>query len=125
MATDVQLVELQCPVGLSAHDLSDALFETGAMYVSISDGNQGTDAEEPIFGTHSVGSSEMHLESWSELMEARQLWSNSTLEVGFAPGADVEGALLSAAAMSGHRALPRFTITNLAQRDWVTEVQSK
>ena len=120
----MQLVRLQCPIGLSAQDLSEAMLESGALFVSVSDGAEGTDAEEPIFAAHSPGAVETHLESWSELMQARQLWSNASLEVGFTADADVEDTLLGAAAIAGLGALPRFSISSIDQRDWVTEVQN-
>ena len=41
------------------------------------------------------------LESWDELLEAKHLWANVTLEAGFAPGTDVESVLLGAAAAAG------------------------
>ncbi len=44
-ATDaaLQLVHMQCPVGLSAQELSEAMLEVGALYVGVSDGSAGTD----------------------------------------------------------------------------------
>jgi ribosomal protein L11 methyltransferase len=122
----LQLVRMQCPVGLSAHELSEALLEMGAAYVCVSDGAAGTAAEEPLFAEHKPGSTkfEYEIQTWTQLTEARQLWSNASLEVGFAPSADVEGTLLAAAAISGLSSLPRFSISALAQRDWVSDVQS-
>ena len=120
----MQLVKMQCPVGLSAQAVSNAMLEAGALFVSVSDGAAGTNDEEPIFATYPMGSNTSHLESWSELMQAQSLWSNATLEVGFGPRSDVEGTLLSAAAISGMETLPRFSISMISSRDWVTEVQS-
>lgn len=122
----LQIVRMQCPVGLSAHELSEALLEMGAAYVCVSDGAAGTAAEEPLFAEHKPGSAkfEYEIQTWTQLTEARQLWSNASLEVGFSPSADVEGTLLAAAAISGLSSLPRFSISALAQRDWVSDVQS-
>lgn len=119
----IQLVRMQCPVGLSPQLLSEAMLESGAMYVTVSDGDAGTDVEDPIFSVHTEGSPGIvHGRSWTETTQ--QLWSNSTLEVGFPLSADVEGTLLGAAAIAGLESLPRFSISHISSRDWVTEVQS-
>jgi hypothetical protein len=120
----VKLVEMQCPVGVPAQSMSDALMEAGALYVSVSDGSAGTLDEHPIFAAHDPESTLPRLETWSDLLEAGALWSNSTFEVGFDPKADVEGALLMAGAIFGPSALPRYTISDVETRDWVTEVQA-
>lgn len=121
----VRLVTLQCPPGLSAAVLSDALMEQGAMYVSISDGAAGTPDETPIFSAVSPDGVEA-LESWDELLEAKQLWVNSTLEVGFSPSFDVGRALLSVIANAGLSGSPtsRYQVEDIAPKDWVTDVQS-
>jgi len=49
---------------------------------------------------------------------------NQALEVGFAPDANVEAMLLDAAAISGLGSLPRFSISTIREKDWVSEVQS-
>ena len=89
-----RLVTLQCPPSMSAAVLSDALMEQGAMYVSVSDGAAGTADEQPIFSAVSPDGVEA-LESWDELLEAKKLWHNSTLEVAFPPSYDVGRALLA------------------------------
>jgi ribosomal protein L11 methyltransferase len=129
----VRLVSLQCPATIPASVLSDALIEAGVLYVSVRDGNKGTANEEPIFAEHPVGTDgEPRLEwagpeSWDELMDAKRLWSNATLEVGFSPGADVERPMLSVLADLGlgtDGRPPTFSYADLAPKDWVTEVQS-
>ena len=77
----MKMVRLQCPPSLQANVLSEALMEAGAMYVSVSDGNEGTEDEQPIFARHSPGTDGQpaELESWDELLEARALWSNRAL----------------------------------------------
>lgn len=124
----MKVVNLQCPSVLNAHALSDALMEAGALYVSVSDGNEGTAREQPIFAKHSPGTEgePAQLETWDVFLEAKQLWSNSTLEVGFAPSADVGRAMLSvitAAGLSDDSALS-YSVDDLAPRDWVQHVQS-
>jgi ribosomal protein L11 methyltransferase len=120
----VKLVEMQCPVGLPAQSMSDALMEAGALYVNVSDGSAGTVDEHPIFAAHDPETTLPRVETWSDFLEAGALWSNSTFEIGFDPKADVEGALLMAGATFGLSALPRYTISDVETRDWVTEVQA-
>jgi len=140
----LQLARLQCPSEADAVLLSEVLLEAGALYVSLEDADAGSDAEVPIFAVHPPGApdgthvltqtpgkavtapstSDETLESWEELMTARKLWSNAALEVGFAADADVESALLFCAATAGIKECPRFSITTVGQRDWVSEVQS-
>lgn len=123
----VRLATLQCPMGLSAAALSDALMEAGAYYVTLSDGSAGTEAEQPIFAAHPPGSAAPELtttalESWGELLDARRLWSNATLEVGFPPSTDVQRALLSVIADAGTPL--DYRLDEIAPTDWVSEVQS-
>ena len=143
----MQLARLACPSEANAVLLSEMLLEVGALYVSLSDADAGSDAEVPLFAVHpsdapdgamiltdapeaaaaaaaSGDGYDPHLmETWDELMSARRLWSNAALEVGFSADADVEAALLLCAA-SAEIELPRFTIESLGKRDWVSEVQS-
>ena len=126
-AAPIKMVSLQCPPSLQANVLSDALMEAGAMYVSVSDGNEGTEDEQPIFARHSPGTDGQpaELESWDELLEAHALWSNSTLQVGFASSADVERAMLSVLTTAGLSAGEvGYSVDDLAPKDWVVEVQS-
>jgi len=119
----MQLVHLQCPVGLSPQLLGDAMLDAGAFFVTVRDSNEGTDAEQPIFAVYRPGAtSEVVLDTKGE--GVTQLWSNSTLEVGFKASTDIEKTLLDAAATSGLSALPRFRISTISQHDWVTKVQS-
>ena len=122
----MQLVHMQSPASTGARFWSEVLMESGALCVSLSDGAYGTPEEEPIYAAHEPGSvtPEPQLEKWEELLEARHLWSNTTLEVGFAVDTDVEATLLLAAASAGLDALPRFSIESLKPTDWVTQVQS-
>ena len=139
----MQLAKLACPTEADAVLLSEMLLEVGALYVSLSDADAGSDAEVPLFAVHpsdapdgamiltdapeaaaADGGYDPHLmETWDELMSARRLWANAALEVGFSADANVEAALLLCAA-SAEIALPRFTIEAVGKRDWVSEVQS-
>ena len=137
-STDIKLVSLLCPTELSASELTDALMEVGALYVSVSDGSAGTESEEPIYHAHTSGADggpgvhtfdasndEPNPESWDELMTApRRLWSNCSLEVGFTPGFDVERAMLAVLTDVGLASTTRYSVDDIAPKDWVTEVQS-
>ena len=118
------LVHMQSPADTGALFWSEVLMESGAWCVSLSDGAFGTDEEEPIYSVHAPGSVAPELETWGQLLEARHLWSNTSIEVGFPVGTDVEATLLLAAASAGLDAPPRFRIENLVATDWVSEVQA-
>ncbi|EOD29023.1 hypothetical protein EMIHUDRAFT_468605 [Emiliania huxleyi CCMP1516] len=121
------LVRMQCPASVDGHYWSELLVDAGALYVSLSDGGRGTDAEQPIYHAHPPG------ESSAQLLERlpaettpghlTPVWSNTQLEVGFAPDVDVEATLLLAAAVAGETP-PRFEVELLGARDWVSQVQS-
>lgn len=118
------LVHMQSPADTGAMFWSEVLMESGAWCVSLSDGAFGTEEEEPIYSVHAPGSVAPELETWGQLLEARHLWSNTSMEVGFPVGTDVEATLLFAAASAGLDAPPRFRIENLVETDWVTQVQA-
>lgn len=135
-----QLVRLQCPRHSDALLLSELLLESGALFVSMSDADAGSEEEVPLFAVHPRnGSDKMvhsndpeaetgamdarNIDAAYERMRMRRLWSRSSFEVGFAADADVEAALLMCSA-SAEIELPRFTIENIGKQDWVKEVQS-
>ena len=133
LSTPIQLVSMQCPSAVSAEFWSELLLEYGALYVSMSDGDRDTPKEVPLYQAHPPGSSTPTLIqvddageplTWTEYLDARHIWSNATLEVGFGGGVNVESVLLDAAATAETDTLPRFTIEALVARDWVSEVQS-
>ena len=83
----VRVVSLLCPPELSAAELSDVLMERGALYVSVSDGDAGTAAEEPIFASHLPGSDKpaSKVDAWLQSSdESHGLWRRCSLDVGFA-----------------------------------------
>ena len=66
------MVHMQSPAGpMGARFWSDVLMESGAMCVSLSDGEAGTAHEKPIFSSFDSGSREPELETWSELLDAQ------------------------------------------------------
>ena len=88
------LVHMQSPADTGAMFWSEVLMESGAWCVSLSDGAFGTEEEEPIYSVHAPGSVAPELETWGQLLEARHLWSNTSMEVGFPVGTDVEATLV-------------------------------
>lgn len=122
------LVKMQCPQNVDGHFWSELLVDAGALYVSMSDANRGTDVEEAIYHAHPPdASSAQLLESTTAEYTTGHLtpvWSNSILEVGFAPDVDVEATLLLAAAVAGESP-PRFEVEVLGARDWVAQVQQE
>lgn len=121
------LVRMQCPHAVDGHLWSELLVDAGALFVSLSDAHSGTDAEEAIFHAHPPGatSAELLQRSGADCISGHltPVWSNSRLEVGFAPDVDVEATLLLAAAVAGESP-PRFEVEVLGARDWVSQVQS-
>ena len=124
------LVRMHCPRNLDAHLWSEILVDAGALYVTLADADRDTYREVPIFHAFKVGApgsspieTTHDLERWEQLLEARHLWSNSSMEVGFRCGLDVETTILKAASIVGAEP-PRFEVEQIAPRDWVTEVQA-
>ena len=106
----------------------------GALYVSVSDGDAGTENEVPIYASHSPGSDRAQMISseqasgpttsaplWDEMLGEPRLWSNATLEVGCSLTTDVEALILSTAAAADLPSTPRFRLEALAARDWVPQ----
>ncbi len=94
-----------------AEALSDALMEAGALSVSVEDADEGTDAEQPLFG-----------EPGMEPEEAA--WERSRV-VALTEADSNQAALIAAAAQAcGLTALP-FTVRDVAEQDWVRLTQSQ
>jgi ribosomal protein L11 methyltransferase len=95
-----------------AETLSDALMEVGALSVSVEDADEGTDAENPLFGEPG--------------MEPEQLaWERSRV-VALAD-ADADHAVLveAAAEICGVDPALRYTTRAVAEQDWVRLTQSQ
>jgi len=89
----------------SADAFSDALLEAGAISVNVEDADEGTAAEQPIFG---------------EPGAAAGLWQQCSLNALFAVDADVDAAMTAAAANVAI-APPPYQSTLLADVDWVAQ----
>lgn len=96
-----------------AEQLSDALMEAGALSVSVEDADEGTEAEQPLFGEPG--------------MEPEQnAWERSRV-VALAEADADHAAIVSAACKAsklGNGDWP-FTLRQVAEQDWVRVTQSQ
>ena len=95
-----------------AEALSDALMEAGALSVSVEDADEGTDAEQPLFG-----------EPGMEPEEAA--WEHSRVVALTDVDADQAGIVAAAAAAIRLKEAPQFTLRPVAEQDWVRLTQSQ
>lgn len=93
-----------------AERLSEALFDHGALSVSIEDADAGTERETPQFGE--PGS------------PASPLWSASRVVALFDPADDLDARLAAAAQAVGIEDA-RFDITEVAEQNWVALTQAQ
>jgi ribosomal protein L11 methyltransferase len=103
-------VSIRTPAG-HAEALSDALFDHGALSVSIEDADAGTEHETPQFGE--PGS------------PATPLWANSMVIALFEPALDLAGKIASAAKEIGLDDLPVIKLESVAEENWVELTQSQ
>jgi len=94
-----------------AEQFSDALMELGALSVSVEDADEGTDAEQPLFG-----------EPGMEPKEAA--WEHSRV-VALTPTDFNHAELLELAAVQCNMAVPTHTLRSVADQDWVRLTQSQ
>jgi ribosomal protein L11 methyltransferase len=94
-----------------AEALSEALMEQGALSVSIEDADAGTAAERPQFGEPG------HLPSG--------LWDHSRVVALLDSDVDLLPLLASAAAQAGLPELPRYTVEEVAEQNWVQLTRSQ
>ncbi|MBV1776579.1 50S ribosomal protein L11 methyltransferase [Burkholderiaceae bacterium DAT-1] len=93
-----------------AEKLSDALFDLGALSVSIEDALAGTDEEKPIFGEPGE--------------PVDQLWEESIVVALLEENADAALMLLAAEQAAGAK-LDKHTVTVVEEQDWVRLTQSQ
>lgn len=93
-----------------AEAYSDALFDLGALSVSIEDAAADTADEKPIFGEPGE--------------PVDQLWDNSIVLALFDVEIDV-AAIVTSAAATLKLAAPSYDIVNVADQDWVRLTQSQ
>src|SRR5690554_4201297 len=94
-----------------AEALSDALMEAGALSVGIEDADAGTEAEKPQFGEPGH--------------HPTRLWDHSRVVALFDAEANLAVALAQAASAAGFAAVPPFTVTEVAEQNWVQLTQSQ
>jgi ribosomal protein L11 methyltransferase len=95
-----------------AEALSDALMEVGALSVSVEDADEGTEAEQPLFG-----------EPGMEPEEAA--WEHSRVVALTEVDADQAAIVAEAAQAIGLAHTPPFTLRPVAEQDWVRLTQSQ
>ncbi|TWI64187.1 ribosomal protein L11 methyltransferase [Pseudoduganella lurida] len=95
-----------------AEALSDALIEHGALSVSVEDADEGTDAEQPLFGEPG--------------MEPKQAaWEHSRVVALTDVDADQSFIVAAAAQAIGLKTLPAYTERKVEDEDWVRLTQSQ
>lgn len=94
-----------------AEALSDALFEQGAISVSVEDAQAGTPEETPQFGE--PGSPDT------------PLWETSRVVALFEPADDLVGRITLAAQAAGLDDLPEIELSDVEEQDWVRLTQSQ
>lgn len=93
-----------------AEALSEALFDLGALSVSIEDAAAGTAAEKPIFGEPGE--------------PVDQLWDNSIVVAHLDEGMDADLSVAAAAQTIG-QPLPQYEVVTIEEQDWVRLTQSQ
>ncbi len=93
-----------------AEALSDALFDLGALSVSIEDATAGTELEKPIFGEPG--------------MPLEQLWEQSVVVALLEEDSDAALMVVAAAGTAGIP-LPRHSVSRVEEQDWVRLTQSQ
>jgi ribosomal protein L11 methyltransferase len=95
-----------------AEQLSDALMEAGALSVSVEDADEGTSAEQPLFGEPG--------------MEPEQsAWEHSRVVALTNADADHAEIVRDACAVCGLDASLPFSLRTVAEQDWVRLTQSQ
>ena len=94
-----------------AENLSDALMDLGALSVSVEDADEGTDAEQPLFG-----------EPGMEI--TTRAWEHSRVVALLDPETDHAALVTQAAAQIGIVA-PAYQLRAVEEQDWVRLTQSQ
>lgn len=95
-----------------AEALSDALMESGALSVSVEDADEGTDAEQPIFGEPGMVIEE-------------NAWERSRVVALTDVDADHAALVEEAASSIGLAETPAFSLRKVEEQDWVRLTQSQ
>jgi ribosomal protein L11 methyltransferase len=95
-----------------AEHVSDALIEVGAFSVSVEDANEGTEAEQPLFGEPGMEPTE-------------HAWESSRVVALINANDDPAELVHQACAMCDINTLLPFTLRSVADQDWVRITQSQ
>ena len=95
-----------------AEALSDALMESGALSVSVEDADEGTDAEQPIFGEPGMVIKE-------------NAWERSRVVALTDVDTDHAALVAEAAKSIGLTETPAFSLRKVEEQDWVRLTQSQ
>ena len=95
----------------SAEPLCDALLEAGALSATIEDADAGTDQEKPQFGEPGAITTPG--------------WDRSRLAILFDVDADIAACLLEACTAIGQTSVPPYTVSEVAEQNWVQLTQSQ
>jgi len=105
-------IEIVVEVALAqAENYSDALMEFGALSVSVEDADEGTDAEQPLFGEPGMEPKE-------------SAWERSRV-VALTPTDFNHAELVELAANHCGMPIPPHTLRSVADQDWVRLTQSQ
>lgn len=94
----------------TAESLSDALFDLGALSVSIEDAQAGTEAEQPIFGEPGEPTD--------------VVWSDSNVVALFEADSDIPAILAQVAEQTGV-VIAHHKVEQVAEQDWVRMTQAQ
>lgn len=95
-----------------AEQLSDALMEAGALSVSVEDADEGTSAEQPLFGEPGME-------------PVQSAWEHSRVVALTNADADHAEIMLAACTVCGLDTSLPFTLRTVAEQDWVRLTQSQ
>jgi len=95
-----------------AEQLSDALMEVGVLSVSVEDADEGTEAEQPLFGEPGMESNQ-------------KAWERSRVVALIDVDSDAAELVAAASAAIGLAQIPAFTTRSVADQDWVRLTQSQ
>lgn len=96
----------------SAERLSDALMDAGALSVSVEDADEGTEAENPLFGEPGMEPTE-------------NAWDRSRVVALIAPDCDHALMITEAAALIALDHVPSYQVRTVEEQDWVRLTQSQ
>jgi len=106
-------IEIVVEVALKyAESLSDALMDAGALSVSVEDADEGTEAEQAIFGEPGMEPKE-------------NAWQHSRVVALIALDTDHAALITEASHSIGLTELPNYTTRSVADQDWVRLTQSQ